>query len=141
MAMRKVRHLAAITTLPMIGAILFGPSLAIGQNAPVGCWEVLKEAKTINKIDTCQGNKICATVAAERVDGEPPTHDDLGKRVFEGATKDGANPKLWKGKIYVFKFKVDADMDLKVEGNTGLDVKGCASGFCASRKWKKVNCP
>lgn len=137
--MQNSRQYATITALSIAAIMWFGPSPAIGQGPPVGCWEVTAEGKSINKIEVCQGSKICAKLAAGRIDGKPPNQTDVGKRVFEGATKDGAD--LWKGSIHVFQFNVDADMVLRVESSTRLDVEGCASAICASRKWNKVNCP
>jgi hypothetical protein len=124
-------------------AILLVPSYPNAQTppAPIGCWEVVNEGKSVNKIEGCQRSKICAKVVAPRVDGKRPTGQDRGKRVFSGATRDRVDSRVWNGSIYVFQYKVEAEMVLTVESSTVLDIYGCGMGVCDSRKWHKVNCP
>lgn len=140
--MPNLPQLASIATLTMIGTISMEPTLAIAQNRPRGCWEVMGEGKLTNKIFDCGENQICAEIAAGRVDGKPPTR--VGEEVFIGpATQDRAKPQLWRGRIWVYyrNEKHNRPMVLEVKSSRTLEVR---DGILRriKRTWNKLeNCP
>jgi hypothetical protein len=150
-------HLASIATLTMIGTMSMELTPAIAQNPPRGCWEVEvdQNVKVINRIYDCGPRKICAVLAAGRVDGGRPQLPK-DKEVFKGpATMDAANS--WRGRIYVYYYvplkgweQFDVAMTLTVESSQRLTVQGSDVRDSRGRRvpigtktkqWNKVGCP